>query len=153
MFFYEADDDYTNEMRRHSKISEEEKGNVNREFCSSVIDKLENLLKKHQKVVVASALGSNVNRHQFIEKFGEEALFVLVNPDEEKHLQNIFEREWSDPNKETNNPEELKGNLKLHLEKKRGSFETPNFPVVTSTNDYSNKSEEIVCNSLQVYLQ
>jgi len=149
-YFYEADDDYTDEMREESKKSEEHKKMINDQLYSLVVDKTAKFKEEYGKVVVASALGSNHDRHKFIDRFGVDVAFVLVKPDSSKHLENTFQRELADPNREKISPEELKSKLEKHLEKKQLNFEEPDFAYEAIDNNF-NDYQDVFSSLLSKY--
>jgi shikimate kinase len=134
--FYEADDDYIPEYRERVKVSDVEKQRVYDEFYSIVINKTRILLKQNKPVVIASAMGKNINRKRFFDEFGDTVVFVLVKSKPEILIENAIKREF--PKLEgrvlTKEKEE---SLRNHLINKLQKFEEPNFPHITILNDYS----------------
>ena len=137
--FYEADDDYLPIYRERVKISDEERQKVFNEFYSKVIYKIKELLQQGKPVVVASALGNNVNRKRFIDAFKESAVFILVKSSADLLIENAVKREF--PVLESIElTEEKEQSLREHLVKKINSFEKPNFRHLIIDNDYTDKT-------------
>jgi shikimate kinase len=152
LFFYESDDDFEQFREWLDTSPKDKKEKIKEGFYQIVIEKIQRFLEKYGKLVVASALGTEKHRKLLLGNFGSDLLFILVKPNSQKHLNQVFERELKDPKNKNRDPKELKDTLSKHLEKKYKSFDIPTTNHLVVENNYDQDSETNALKILYPYL-
>lgn len=140
--FYDGDDSYTLSMREEGRKSAEAKEQVQLRLYSELLQITGRLAKGSNYVCLTHSFNENKWKDMFLHKYKDKILFIYVKPDEDRHLNMLFDRERPDSSNDHRTDSELRELLhKKHIVDSNTRREYPK-DFVTITNEYDNDSYE-----------
>lgn len=120
-YLYEGDDDITPDMRNAIAEKRHFTDEMRDEYFRIVADRILELQKKHQNIVVAQGLYKNKHRHYLMSRIPD-LQFVWVQASQEKILERLQQRDGIAVSPE-------------YAKKIQANFEVPDMPVMEFLNE------------------
>lgn len=141
--FYDGDDFYTLEMRNEAKRSQAYREKVMDQLYGGLLEVVKNRASKTDYVVLTHSFDENRWKDLFIDEFGDKVVFVFIQPDKQRQIKELFNREAKDSANKGRDPKELKQTLKQHIEDSTKRREFPASYVIIC-NDYDAVPAELI---------